>query len=582
MSLVFVLFPRTEPPPAQDDGRGHSLAYEPDQTLAEALYLSGRVRPPGLCSGLARCGRCALRVLYSPSPCTPTEADERFFSPEERASGLRLGCRHAPQPGMVVELPQGVLLPDVPALSGVSRADGSNAAPAAAPIPVAAVSGSASAATPVAATPVAAPPDKGFYLAVDLGTTSLVWRLCAPDGGLVGQGSENNPQSGAGSEVVSRLAYALRPGGGYRLQKLTHNCLRRLTAQAQERCPEPIGSLCLAANPAMTVITCGFDPAPLAFAPYALPESGGRWLGLPDLPPLWLPPQLSPFVGGDISAGYAALALRPQSQSLRYPFLLADMGTNGEFLLCLSADRALSASVALGPALEGIGLSCGTQARLGAAADFVLTAQGLAAHVLDKDGKLLPAGQAAACGQGADRLPGITGTGYLALLHLLLQCGALDRDGRFTPDKAAGFGRFLAPEKDMHGQEALALPGGLRLFAVDVEELLKVKAAFSLGLRCLLDKAGLGAHRLEAIYLAGALGRHVRKEALETLGFVPPGAAGRLLAVGNTALEGAALLGASAEARHELAAWAKGVQSLALAEDAAFGRDFAAHMRFAW
>jgi uncharacterized 2Fe-2S/4Fe-4S cluster protein (DUF4445 family) len=241
--------------------------------------------------------------------------------------------------------------------------------------------------------------------------------------------------------------------------------------------------------------------------------------------------------------------------------------------------------VALGPALEGIGLSCGTEARPGAVTGFFLTAQG-AQPVFFQENSTSPA-------------VGITGTGYLSLLHVLRRAGALADDGRLTLSRSPVLRRagekaalsfsspppkespFALPEEEKRMPVAL-LGNGLFLSAGDVEEILKVKAAFSLGLRRLLAEAGLAFTGLAHIYVAGALGRFVDKDALETLGFFPPGARTRLTAVGNASLDGAALLLARPEAREALLSWAGSVQALDLASDPVFLREFTAHMRFAW
>ena len=118
--------------------------------------------------------------------------------------------------------------------------------------------------------------------------------------------------------------------------------------------------------------------------------------------------------------------------------------------------------------------------------------------------------------------------------------------------------------------------------ATDVEELLKVKAAFSLGLRRLLDAAAVPTQKLVYVYLAGALGEYADKQALENLGFFPRGMASRLLAKGNTSLEGAELLLRSPQSRASLKRWASSVVSLELAADEEFVRSFPEHMRFAW
>jgi len=392
---------------------------------------------------------------------------------------------------------------------------------------------------------------------------------------------------GAGSDVLSRLAVARSPEGRATLHKLTVNALTALTRTARHhaRTASPgadISALCLAGNPAMTALTLDLDSAGLAAAPYSLPERGGRWADLPDLPPLWSPPQLSPFVGGDLAAGYAFLALNPAAPPPVFPFVLADMGTNGEFLLALSPDKALAASVALGPALEGSGLSMGSEARPGAVSGFVLQPGGLGALVLREEDGPETGRTGTGATEPAEQVSGITGTGYLSLLRLLLHSRAIDEYGHFS-NNAAGPLRGLFPTgQDAQGERYLELPHGLRLYASDMEELLKVKAAFSLGLRRLLAAAGTASRDLSRVYLAGALGRHVDKNALETLGFFPPGLLPRLYAVGNSSLAGAALLLRHPPAREALTDWAAHVQTVNLAADPEFTESFTSHMRFSW
>lgn len=552
-----------------DSGRQNvvPVLFSGGQTLAQAVYMSGLFPPPSLCSGLARCGRCRMRLIPAPDAPPipkPLPADRLFFTEDQLALGWRLACRHAPVPGMLAELPEGTEFS--PSLSSPpARRKTSSPAPA----------------------------GTRLFLAVDLGTTSVQWQLLnvsvspvydpdlpASAPRILWQGSQVNPQMGAGSDVISRLAVAQSQHGKDRLRRLTLSALRALALQSGEHAETQGGSgeitaLCLAANPAMTCIALGKDTASLATAPYALPYHGGQWEKAPGLPPLWAPPQLSPFVGGDISAGYASLVFtRPAP---RFPFLLADMGTNGEFLLALSPSQAVCASVALGPALEGIGLSCGSEARAGAVSDFTLGPGGLVAWTLPGHGdKVLPA-------PGDAAPPGITGTGYIALLHLLLQSRAIDREGRFTPGQCGPLRRFFTPDTDEKTGEAfLPLPHGLRLLASDVEETLKVKAAFSLGLHRLLLHAGLASRELAQVFLAGALGRHVSPRALEELGFFPPGMTSRLTAIGNASLAGASLLAHDERARADLIRWSAGAVGLAFASDPAFARNYAEHMRYAW
>lgn len=495
-------------------------------TLAQTIYLSGLVPPPALCSGLGRCGRCRVRFLSTPPPPLPVE--ESVLSHHALDDGWRLACHRSPEPGMRVALPEESRYAALRESSAVQPA-GTEA------------------------------------LAVDLGTTSLHWRALASKNASPASGVEINPQMGAGSDVMSRLAHAAAPEGRRQLSDLVRASLKRLCSGLGSGLKE----LCVAANPAMTYILLDKDCSGLAHAPYHLDYKGGRTENLPGLPPVWIPPQISPFVGGDVVAGYSALTFSPEQPAPRFPFLLADLGTNGEYILALSEHEALAASVPLGPALEGINLTLGTEARPGAVTAFAISPLGLEPQTL---GNTAP--------------KGISGTGYLSLLRVLIKVGVLTREGHFAgpgQGPAGGLSRRMGtPEAGAGGEPRLRLPGRLFLTASDVEELLKVKAAFSLAVDRLLHTAGLAPSSLKAVYLAGTLGTHVPVDALDELGFLPPGLGSRVLAVGNSSLAGADLFLRAPAARDSACAWAGRVRTLDLATDPAFAAAYADHMTFSW
>lgn len=533
-------------------GSTFTIPLQAGVTLAQLIWTSGHVDPPALCSALGRCKRCIVRL--SAHVPEPTEADLRLLSAQELADGMRLACRHVAKAGMVVHIPVSSTGHNATTLQPGSTLSPSTPAPAAADS--------------------AAPPCGTLHLAIDLGTTSLQWVALDSDGHTFSAGTRLNPQMGAGSEVMSRLAAASTAEGRATLQRLTVTALQRIIAALEDASGSTVGDLCVAANPAMTLILLNRDVAGIATAPYHLDLIGGTQEHIPGLPPVWIPPQPSPFVGGDLSAGMCALL---HEHAPTYPFLLADLGTNGECILALGPDDALVASVALGPALEGIGLTHGCVAQPGAITSFSLTPAGLVAHVLNADAtslRPLHPGEAAT---------GISGTGYLSLVHALLRAGLLDNEGRFVTSPLSPLAQKLAAshflQKD-DGEMRLSLSGGLALYASDVEELLKVKAAFSLAVERLLHAANLPRTALTALYLAGALGMHATPSDLEGIGFLPPGMAARAVAVGNTSLRGAALLLTDPELRAPLSRWRDGCRALDLTADPGFSAAFLRHMRF--
>lgn len=511
-------------------------------TVARLIWVDAGLAAPPLCSGLGRCGRCRVRITrHTPSP---HDDDLELFTAEDIEAGWRLACRHAPAPGMEIHVPP----PAMPS----RRAS--------------------------------LPAHPGPYrLAVDLGTTSLQWSLLTSDGTVTAQGSETNPQMGAGSDVMSRIAMARSDEGRGRLRELVLQAFSRIVADVERGptsadatppsdnpakevttplAPENrVEELCVAGNTAMTAILADAGVEGLASAPYRLDIRGGVVLALPGLPPTWIPPLPAPFVGGDLAAGYLAVLT---DHAPAFPFVLADLGTNGEFVLALSPAHALVTSVALGPALEGIGLTFGTVAQKGAITAFTLSPAGLVPHIMD-----------------ADEADGISGTGYISLVHALLRAGLLDVDGRFIQSPSSPLSARMARSiVSRRGEPCLPLARGLYLAARDIEEILKVKAAFSLAFERLLATAQMPSHALSGIHLAGALGQHALPADLEGLGFIPPGSGGRTRAVGNTSLRGAELLLTSPPLRDTLNTWREGCTVVDLTGAPDFSAAFLRHMHF--
>ncbi|HML63155.1 MAG TPA: ASKHA domain-containing protein, partial [Solidesulfovibrio sp.] len=179
------------------------------------------------------------------------------------------------------------------------------------------------------------------------------------------------------------------------------------------------------------------------------------------------------------------------------------------------------------------------------------------------------------------------GPGYLRLAAILREQGVLDADGRFAQNAApTPLGERLRRLVGREEGEAFFPVAGCRFSASDVEELLKVKAACNMAVAALLRAAGLATAALDAVYLAGAFGARVSAEALETLGFFPPGVAARIRVAGNLSLEGAALFLCAPEARAEAGALPAATTIVPLVSDAAetsdAGDSFISRMVFAY
>lgn len=496
----------------------------PGRTVAQSIYLSGLFKSPALCSGLGSCGQCKVRYLNA----APAPVSKEFELLGESAveAGWRLGCKHSYAEDVLLELPE---FTEIKREEAAPQAFGGNA-----------------------------------YLAVDLGTTSIHWQLIENDT-VVASGSQINPQMGAGSDVVARLQQAELPGGLELLSGLVQAELRNIINSLPVRPAEA----CIAGNTAMTALFLGIPPKGLARAPYMLPLAGGREYNLPNLPSVYVPPMLAPFVGGDISAGM--MKILDFSSPVLFPFIFSDLGTNGEFVLALAPDKFIACSIPMGPAVEGIGLSCGGLAGVGSEGNLVLTSFKMTSQGLEAK---LPLEQASA----------ISGTGYLSLLSILLKYHVVSLDGTFATDPDDNHSPIRQKIlRNLHTNAAgtsLRI-GQLKLTASDVEELLKVKAAYSLAVKSLLAEGGLQAKDLKKVYLAGALGEHVSSFDLLDLGFLPQNCEGKIEAVGNSSLAGAVLL-QDKNVRRKACEFKDSTNVFSLVGQPGFMEKYVAEMRFVY
>ena len=504
-------------------GAEHALEAEPGLTLAQVVYAGGAFEAPAICSALGRCGKCRMRFLDPAQAGKILPIEENIFSAEELAQGWRLGCRRLAASDLRIALPASAG-PLLKTNTIVANAEADSCG-----------------------------------LVLDLGSTNLEWEIVSAASQHIAQGRCLNPQMGAGSEIMSRLAYAADTKRAEALSFMVIDRIRRIVAEA----PGKIERLCIAGNPAMIYLLLNLPLGGLSAAPYHLNFKGGIRKIAPDLPTAYIPPFPSPFIGADASAGLAFL--EHEVGSLRRPYLLADLGTNGEFILSLSKDRYYAASIPMGPALEGIGLSFGSVAGPGVITDFKITPDGITPAPMP--------------GETVERRPGISGSGYLALVHKLLLLSLMDRQGAFRSDSPMPLAARTARNFFKNGEELyFGLSAKMFLSGQDVEQILKVKAAFNLALSSLLRASGLRSSQLKAVYLAGALGLYIDRACLLELGFLPPDQ--HLETLGNTSLKGARLLLENMAARQWVEELTPGIQTLDLASDLSFRNKFMDSMIF--
>lgn len=479
------------------------------QLFLHVLFEHGLTSGKAVCAGIGLCGRC--RVRFATHPPDPCGDDVLRLGATAVSEGWRLACRHAASVPCRIEIPGDAHIASLPVVTGEA-------------------------------------------LAVDIGTTRIKWAVTT--GGIRGEEhAVANPQMGAGSEVMARLRYALAsPSSAEHLRSVVVDIIRAIAARTNAR------RLAVSGNTTMIALLVGAPVAHLAVAPYAAPLLGGECLAVADdLPPAYVPPLLGPFIGADISAGLGYLRALPD---VAYPFLLADLGTNGEFVLAVDEQNFVAASVPMGPAIEGVGLCCGAPAGPGVGTRCVLVPTGL---VWD-----------------AAPLAAISGTGVISLLAILRQVGLLDMDGHFIPARTPLGRRLEASVRDHPVGRVFRLDGEVFLAERDVEEFLKVKAGVNAAVASLLDTAGLTPTAVRKVYLAGALGEYADPRDLFSLGLLPRVYEGRVAVAGNTSLAGALKSLEEPAFRTALSDLASRVRVVDLVDQPGFASFFMRAMRFEW
>jgi uncharacterized 2Fe-2S/4Fe-4S cluster protein (DUF4445 family) len=521
------------------------------------------------CGGRGTCGKCKVRVIQGSAEVTT--ADHRQLLKEEIEGGWRLSCQTRIYEDMECEVPQLLRVPkaatmglgrlvildpnirkvylelteptledqrsDVMRLRDALTAEGHDMA---AGVPVLRTIPNALRKSGFKVTAVLAgeqlialePGDttaECFGVAFDVGTTTLVGTLMNLRTGMAaGVLSTLNGQAPFGADVISRISHGMNgPDSVLELQTAvvaTMNSilgdLYRETGVAREQTYEAV----VVGNATMLHLLFGIDPSPLAVMPFTpafmeplLVPAAEVGLNIHPHGYIQTLPALGAYVGADIVAGVLATSV-VREDKLR---VFVDVGTNGEIVLG-SAQRALATAAPAGPAFEGSQIRCGMRATDGAI-EGVQLGDTVELQVIGGD---IPA-------------QGICGSGLVDAVAQLLLAGLLDHSGRMkTKEDVPGH-----PLRDrlieVDGVRAFLLAEGVYLSQKDIRELQFAKGSIATGIKVLMNILGVETKDLDEVLLGGSFGSYLNPESAKIIGLVPPVDVDRIIAVGNSAGEGA-------------------------------------------
>jgi uncharacterized 2Fe-2S/4Fe-4S cluster protein (DUF4445 family) len=370
--------------------------------------------------------------------------------------------------------------------------------------------------------------------AVDIGTTTVtVWLVDLVTGKVRSQVAEYNQQISRGEDVISRIIYASKNNGSQTLQRLVIETVNQLLEQACARVsahPEQIVKLTVAGNSTMMHLLLDIPAENIRLAPFVtavnhIPTFRAAEIGLAAHPEATVDclPGVASYVGADISAGVLASGLDDSPEVC----LFLDVGTNGETVLG-SREWLVTCACSAGPAFEGAGVRDGMRATRGAIEEVWVNSRTYAPTYR-------------VIGGGKPR--GMCGSGLISLLAELFMTGVIDKAGNFNPQLVSPHLRpgehgleylVAAASETQHGQD-------IALTRVDIDNLLRTKAAIYAGFSVLANGVGVPLDSVTRVLIGGSFGKYINVEKAIQIGLLPDLPWERFDFLGNTSVKGAYL-----------------------------------------
>ncbi len=529
---------------------GRLLTLAPGRSLFDAGTDAG-ILIPSSCRQQGRCRECLIEVTVGATLLTAPAPEERDLRP-----GFRLSCRCRPADAAAGTIVAHTLLR--PTLRIEDRALHLPASTRGLSLdPAVRREGDS---ILLDGREIHRGPGPLLGVAIDLGTTTVALRvLDLETATVVAAASFENPQRFAGSDVMARIQYDTDHPG-----RLLQRTLLAYLTRVINGLPIAASSIyeyAVAGNSTMRDLLFGLDVRPIGQRPYrSTIEQAWRDGTRPDssvsarIRDLRLPGHPEgrvyglPLVGGHVGADAAAclLALEPHRSDALVAIM--DIGTNTEVFLG-NRHGLLAASCPAGPAFEGGAISCGLPGVTGAIERVQIADDGTVhARVI-----------------GDAPADGVCGSGLIDLLGELSRTGQMNERGRLES-----------------GDEAFVVDAGrgIALRESDINELAQAKGANVAGLQIVARRAGRRLADLDCFYLAGGFGRHIDLAAARRIGLIPDLPDDRVVAVGNIAIEGAAIALLSVSRRRELETLVGTIQHVELETDPGFFDEFVAGCQF--
>ncbi len=391
--------------------------------------------------------------------------------------------------------------------------------------------------------------DPLWGIAVDIGTTTVTtWLVELISGEVRAQAAEYNGQISRGEDVISRIIYASKDNGGEEMQRLVVESINKLIERVCRRAKVDqagIVKATISGNSTMMHLLLGIPAESIRLMPFVtavnnIPPFRAQDLALDIHPEATVDclPGVASYVGADISAGVLSSGVDDSDKVS----LFLDIGTNGETVLG-SRDWLVTCACSAGPAFEGAGVLYGMRATRGAIEEVWINGQ-----TFEPNYRVI--------GDVSPR--GFCGSGLISLLAELFLNGLLDKGGNFNTSLPTN--RIRRGEHGLEYVVAWADESDqgkdLAITHVDVDNLLRAKAAIYAGFTVMAEGVGFPLEGVDQVLIGGAFGKYINVEKAVEIGLLPDMPWDQFHFLGNTSVLGAyqALLQQRARDRiHEIA-----------------------------
>jgi uncharacterized 2Fe-2S/4Fe-4S cluster protein (DUF4445 family) len=409
-----------------------------------------------------------------------------------------------------------------------------------------------------------------YGAAVDIGTTTVTLYLVDLfTGEVVETAADYNGQIRRGEDVISRIIYSSKDGGGLmELQSLVATTINKLVERVTLRRkihPHDIYKMTIVGNSTMMHILLGLTPDPIRLTPYITtvnhpPQVLAGEINLSIHPQATVDslPGVASFMGADITAGVLSSGTNDTDKVT----LFLDIGTNGEMVFG-TREWMVSCACSAGPAFEGAGVYHGMRATTGAIEEVWINGETKEPTI-----RVIGGGNAR----------GLCGSGLISLLAEMFITGVMDKAGNINLDLPTKRVR-----KGEHGSEYVIAwasesetGADIVITKPDVDNLLRAKAAIYAGYVMLAHSVGMTLADVEQMLIGGSFGQYLNIEKAVEIGLLPDLPWDRFHFLGNTAARGAYMALLRRDARDAIADIASKMTYIELAADNAFTDQFMA------